>query len=49
MWKIDSKDKHILRNKQDHIHINMWSMFVTVEFLYGTGGKRKEKRMTEHQ
>jgi hypothetical protein len=44
MWKIDSKDKHIHKNKHDHIQTYMKNMFVIVELLYGTWGRRKSKR-----
>jgi hypothetical protein len=37
-----SKDKH--KNKHDHIKTQMQSIFVTVELLYGTSGKRERKR-----
>jgi hypothetical protein len=39
-----SKDKHIHKNKLDHIQTQVWNMFVTVELLYGTWGKRERKR-----
>jgi hypothetical protein len=39
-----SKDKHINKNKHDHIQTQMWNIFVTVELLYGTQGKRERKR-----
>jgi hypothetical protein len=40
MWKIDPKDKHILKNKHDHTHIHMYNTLVAVELLHGTQGKR---------
>jgi hypothetical protein len=43
MWKIDPKDKHIHKNKHDHIQTHMWSMFVIVELLYGIRGRRERK------
>jgi hypothetical protein len=44
MWKIDPKDKHMPKNKHDHIQTQMCNMFVTVELLSGTWGKRERKR-----
>jgi hypothetical protein len=44
MWKTDPKDKHIHKNKHDHIQIHMQNMVVTVELLYGTWGERERKR-----
>jgi hypothetical protein len=45
----DPKDKHIHRNKHDHIQNHMWNIFVIVELVYGTWGKEgKEKRTIEH-
>jgi hypothetical protein len=44
MWKIDPKDKHIPKNKHDHIQTQMLSMFLTAETLYGTQGKVQRKR-----
>jgi hypothetical protein len=38
-----SKDKHIHKNKHNHIQTQIQNMFLTVELLYGTGGKRKRK------
>jgi hypothetical protein len=38
-----SKDKHLYKNKHDHIQIQLQNMFVTVELLYVTWGKRKRK------
>jgi hypothetical protein len=32
------KDKHMHRNKHDHIQTQMYNMFVTVELLYGSWG-----------
>jgi hypothetical protein len=43
-WKIDPKDKHTHRNKHGHIETHMQNMFVTVELLYGTRGRRERKR-----
>jgi hypothetical protein len=44
------------KNKHDHIETQIQNMFVTMELLYGTRGKKerkrkggKEKKMTEHQ
>jgi hypothetical protein len=41
MWKIDPKDKHTHKNKQDHIQTYMQKMFAIVGLLYvtGEGGK----------
>jgi hypothetical protein len=44
MWKMDPKDKHIHKNKHDHVKIQMQNMFVTVELLCGTRGRREKKR-----
>jgi hypothetical protein len=44
MWKIDPNDKHTHKNKHDHIQTYMYNIFVTVELLYGTWGKRDRKR-----
>jgi hypothetical protein len=44
-----SNDKHIHKNKHDHIQTQMLNMFVTVELLGNSGKERKEKRMIEHQ
>jgi hypothetical protein len=41
MWKIDPKDKRIHKNKHDHIRTHM---FVVVELLYETQGKKERKR-----
>jgi hypothetical protein len=38
------KDKHIHKNRHDHTQTQMWNMFVTVELLYGTWGRRDRKR-----
>jgi hypothetical protein len=38
------KDKHIHKNKHDHIQVQIWNMVVTVEPFYGTRGKREKKR-----
>jgi hypothetical protein len=40
-WKIDPKDKHVHKNKEYKLR---WNMFVIVELLYGTQGKRERKR-----
>jgi hypothetical protein len=45
MWKIESKEKHIHRNKYDLIQMYMENMFVIVELQYGTWG-RKESALT---
>jgi hypothetical protein len=39
-----SKDKHIHKNKYDHIQTQRWNMFVTVELLYGTQKTGERKR-----
>jgi hypothetical protein len=39
-----SKDKHMHKNKHDHIQTQMYNMFAMVELLYGTSGKREMKR-----
>jgi hypothetical protein len=44
IWKIDPKDKHIHKNKHDHTQTEMLNMFVIMELLYGTWGKRERKR-----
>jgi hypothetical protein len=44
LWKIDPKDNGIHKNKHDHIHIYIENMFVIVELLYGTLGRRERKR-----
>jgi hypothetical protein len=39
-WKIDPKDKHIYKNKHDHIQTDVehiWNSGIP----YGTGGKRE--------
>jgi hypothetical protein len=43
-WKIDPKDKHMHKNKHDHLQTQLQNMFVTVELLYGTQGKKERKR-----
>jgi hypothetical protein len=43
MWKIDPKDKHILKNKHDHIQTYIQNMFVIAELLYGGKGKESDK------
>jgi hypothetical protein len=43
MLKIDPKDKHIHKNKHDHIQTYMQNSVVIVELHYGTG-KRDRKR-----
>jgi hypothetical protein len=45
MWKIDTKDKCVHKNKHDHIYIYMQNMFVIVE----PGEEGKKKRMKESQ
>jgi hypothetical protein len=47
-WKIDPKDKHTHKNKQDHTQTQMYKMFIIVELFYGTQGKRERKRMIEY-
>jgi hypothetical protein len=44
MWKIDPKDKHILKNKHDQIQTLMYNMFATWNYSMELGerGKRKE-------
>jgi hypothetical protein len=44
MWKIDPKDKCLHKNKHGHIHVHIENMFITVEVLYGTRGRRERKR-----
>jgi hypothetical protein len=44
MWKVDPKDKSVYKKKHDHIHIYIEKMFVMVELLYDTRGKREKKR-----
>jgi hypothetical protein len=44
MFKIDPKDKHICKNKHDHIQTHMYNIFVIVELLYGTWGKKESKK-----
>jgi hypothetical protein len=44
MWKIDTKDKHLHRNKHDNMQTHRQNMFVIVELLYGTLGRRERKR-----
>jgi hypothetical protein len=44
MWKTEPKDKHIHKNKHDHTQTHAKNMFVTVELLYGTCGRRERKR-----
>jgi hypothetical protein len=39
-----SKDKHVHKAKHEHIQTQMQNMFVTVELLYGTRGRRERKR-----
>jgi hypothetical protein len=41
MWKIDPKDKHIHKNKHDHLQTHVENMFVIVELLYVTWGGGK--------
>jgi hypothetical protein len=43
MWKIDPKDKHIHKNKYNHIQTDMQNTFVIVELFYETW-RRKEKQ-----
>jgi hypothetical protein len=38
-----SNDKHVNKNKHDHIQTQMQNMSVTVELLYGTWSKREKK------
>jgi hypothetical protein len=37
------KDKHMHKNKHDHMQTQILSMFLTLELLYGTQGMRKRK------
>jgi hypothetical protein len=47
-WKIDPKINTY--TKTSMVTYKLYCrMFATVELLYGTCGKRKEKRMIEHQ
>jgi hypothetical protein len=39
----DPKDKHINKNKHDHIQTHI-EHFVTVGLFYGTPGERERKR-----
>jgi hypothetical protein len=39
-----SKDKHIDKNKHDHPQTQMSNMFVTVQLLYRSQGKRERNR-----
>jgi hypothetical protein len=39
-----AKHKYIYKNKHDHIQTQIQNMFVTMELLYGTRGKRERKR-----
>jgi hypothetical protein len=45
MYKIDPKNKHVYKNKHDHIQTHMWNMFIVVELLleFREGGKGKGK------
>jgi hypothetical protein len=43
MSKIDPKVNIDIKIKHDHIQTQMQNMFVTVELLYGTQGKRERK------
>jgi hypothetical protein len=36
-----SKDKHVHKNKNDHIQTQMYYISVIVEILYGTQGRRE--------
>jgi hypothetical protein len=44
MWKIDPKDKHMYKNKHDHIHMDIQNIFLIVEPFYGTSKKKERKR-----
>jgi hypothetical protein len=39
-----SKNKQIHKNKYDYIQTQLQYMFLTVELLYGTWGKRERKK-----
>jgi hypothetical protein len=39
-----SKEKQTHKNKHDHTQTQLQIMFVTVELLHGTWGKRERKR-----
>jgi hypothetical protein len=43
-WKIDTKNNHLHKNKHDHVQTQIQTMFVIVELLYGTQGKKEMKR-----
>jgi hypothetical protein len=38
------EDKHIHKNKHDHIQTQMYKVFVVVELHYGIQGKRERKK-----
>jgi hypothetical protein len=42
IWKIDIKDIH--KNNHDHIQTHTKNMFVIVELLFRTQGRRERKR-----
>jgi hypothetical protein len=44
MQKVDPKDKHIHKNKHDHIHIYRSNTLVIVESHNRTQGKMERKR-----
>jgi hypothetical protein len=44
MWKINLKDKHIYKTKNDYIQTHTENMFVIVELLYRTWGRKKRKK-----
>jgi hypothetical protein len=48
-WKIDPKDKHIHKNKYDHIQTHMYNVCNNGTNLWKTGKEEKEKRKVEYQ
>jgi hypothetical protein len=49
MWKIDPKDKHIHKNKHEHIQTHVEHVCNSETTLWNSGKEGKEKRMIEHQ
>jgi hypothetical protein len=43
MWKTDTKDKLIHKNKHDHVQAHMQNMFITVELIYGNWGNENDR------
>jgi hypothetical protein len=41
MWKIDTKDKHMHKKSMITYKLICKKMFIIVELLYGTWGKRE--------